>query len=142
MKSLQRFFSILVACMVFLSTTAFATPRASEQIYRYYLDAGSDADNHIIVDFSIGATGMMDRIGVESVVIYKRTTGWEFVDRYNSEDTDMYGTELSVSDEPSYANSLYFPSEANQEYQVTVTVFAEDYEGGSDSRSGTFTVET
>ena len=89
--------------MVFLSTTAFATPRASEQIYRYYLDAGSDADNHIIVDFSIGATGMMDRIGVESVVIYKRTTGWEFVDRYNSEDTDMYGTELSVSDEPSYA---------------------------------------
>lgn len=143
MKVFRRCASMILACVILLGTSAYAVSRSSEQIYRYYLDAGSGDNGLIAVDFTISATGTMKNIGAESIVIYKKAAiGWEFVERYNADDVDMEGNAMSISDSAHYGTTIFHQGEPNQEYIVTVTVFAEDYEGGSDSRSGTFTVET
>lgn len=143
MKIFRRCASMILACVILLGTSAYAVPRASEQIAMYYLDAGSGGNGLIAVDFTISATGTMKNIGAESIVIYKKAAiGWEFVERYNADDVDMEGNAMSISDAPHYGTTIFHQGEPNQEYQVTVTVFAEDYEGGSDSRSKTFTFET
>ena len=143
MKFLKRCLAIYSLCAVLLVTSALASVKASEQIYRYYMNVTPGSNGTIYVDFSISATGIMKNIGAESIIIYKNGTyGWEYVDRLDAEDVDMDGTAMSASDLPHYGGTIKYPGEINQEYRVIVTVFAEDYEGGSDSRSKTFTVET
>lgn len=139
MRRFRRYLSIAMLCIAVLSTSAFAATKASEQIYRYYLNAGAgDNSGLIIVDFSITATGTMKNIGAESIVIFEQGDhGWEVVESYDSDDPDM-----STSDQTHYGSSIHYQGESGREYRVIVTVFAEDYEGGSDSRSGTFTVKT
>lgn len=97
----------------------------------------------ILVDFTINGTDIMKNIGAESIVYYKwGTFGWEYIDQYDADDTDIWGEEMSVSDAPHYGTTIRYQGEPNQEYLVTVTVYAEDYDGGYDSRSKSFTVET
>lgn len=143
MKFLKRCLAISSLCVVLLVTSVLASVKASEQIYRYYLNATSGSNGTIYVDFSISATGIMKHIGAESIVIYKDSAyGMEYVDRLDSDYVDMNGTEMSISDFAYHAGTITYPAESNEEYIVIVTVFAEDYSGGYDSRSATFTVET
>ena len=143
MKLFKRCLAISSLCVVLLVTSVFASVKASEQIYRYYLNVTSGSNGIIYVDFSISATGIMKNIGVESIAIYKNGAhGWEYVDRLEAGDVDMDGMELSVSDMPHHGGTIKYPGGSNQEYQVIVTVFAEDYNNDSDSRSKTFIVET
>ena len=41
---------------------------------------------------------------------------------------------------PKYGNTVYFQGVSGEQYQIIVTIFAEDENGDSDSRSKTFTV--
>ena len=86
MKVFRRCASMILACVILLGTSAYAVSRSSEQIYRYYLDAGSGDNGLIAVDFTISATGTMKNIGAETIVTESPD---EFEQLYALQDTSV-----------------------------------------------------
>lgn len=136
MKQIKRCVSILLACMCLLTSTAFATEKASEQISSYSMYVAPMGNGQLGMDFSITAPGFMEEIGAESITVYEITpSGHKLRAEYTKDDPGMIRTDEWVQ-----ANTIYFDGVAGRTYYVTITVFATDYNGGSDSRSKSFTV--
>ena len=136
MKKFIRVLTLVLACTLFTSTAAFATTKASEQIARYDLDAKAIGNGEIAIKASITGTNIMREIGVESINIFTRGTyGIELVESYDKDDAGM-----TNSNSGGYTDTIYFSGEPGVLYQIVVTVFAEDRDGESDSRSQTFSV--
>ena len=136
MKQIRRCVSILLACMCLLTSTAFASENASDQIVAYSIYVEPAGDGQIGMEFSISARGFMEEIGAESITIYEITpTGRKLKADYTKDDPGMIATDAWV-----HLNTFYFDGVAGKTYYVTVTVFATDYDGGSDSRTKSFTV--
>lgn len=136
MKRVKGFISVVLVCALFTATSIPALARASSQIDAYYMDVTSTGNGEIAIMFSVTGNGMMDRLGAESIRIFERGTyGWELADSFDEDDPNMVGT-----NSPKYGNTVYFQGEPGEQYQVIVTIFAEDENGDSDSRSKTFTV--
>ena len=88
------------------------------------------------MDFSITAPYYMEEIGAESITVYEITSsGRKLRAEFTKDDDGMIETDSWFQ-----ANTLYFDGVAGKTYYVTITVFATDYDGGSDSRSRSFTV--
>lgn len=131
MKRIMRCIPILLVCALLMATTSFATTKASEQIASYSIYAAPMGNGKIGIDFSITATGIMKEVGAESIFIYKLGThGYELVESYSKDDPGM--TETNTWE---YGNSILFQGVSGGDYQITVSVFAEDMNGDSDSRS-------
>lgn len=108
--------------------------RASAQIAVYGMDAISE-HNDVIVDFTITGSGRMEKIGCESIYIYKLVDGRWVLTHSRAENDDG----MSKTDAYFHTNILYFPCEEFEAYKVVVTVFAKN-EKGRDSRSKTIYV--
>lgn len=136
MKQVRRCVSILLVCVFLLTSTAFASTKASEQISSYRIYVAPAGDGQIGMEFSITAPNFMEEIGAQNIFIYE-VSGTNMILRahYTKDDPGMIRTDSWVQ-----ANTLYFNGVAGKTYYVTVTVFATDYDGGSDSRSKSFTV--
>jgi len=129
----RRLISLLMAgvCMFLLVIPAFATAKASNQIYMYDI-AVTPVSGTLNIKFSINAKAKMNEIGCESIYIYKKSgSSWVLVDSLDENDSGM-----SRSDTYSHKNTIYYDSESGVEYKVVVTVFAED-DSARDSRSRT-----
>ena len=138
MKALKHCLVVVLTCMTILATTIPASARASDQIYRYYLDATHMGGGTIAIDFSVSAIDIMYRLGAESITVLERTTyGWDIAAEYDVDDSKM-----SAYDMPRHGDTIYYYGDVGKEYMVSITIFAEDYSGGYDSRSATFTVYT
>ena len=136
MKQVRRCVSILLACMCLLTSTAFASEKASDQIVSYFMYAAPMGNGEIGIDFSITATAKMEEIGAESITVYEITpSGYKLRAEYTKDDPGMIRTDSWVQ-----TNTVYFDGVAGKTYYITVSVFATDYNGGSDSRSKSFTV--
>lgn len=136
MKQIRLCVSILLACLCLLTCTAFATEKASDQITMYSIYVAPAGDGQIGMEFTITAPRIMEEIGAESITIYEITpSGYELRAEYTKDDSGIIATDAWVK-----ANTLYFDGVAGKTYYVTVTVFATDYNGGSDSRTKSFTV--
>lgn len=136
MKQIRRCVSILLACMCLLASTAFASENASDQIVAYSIYVEPVGNGQIGMEFSISAPYFMEEIGAESITIYEITpTGQKLRAEYTKDDPGMIATDAWV-----HLNTFYFDGVAGKTYYVTVTVFATDYDGGSDSRTKSFTV--
>ena len=61
MRQIKRCVSIFLACMCLLTSTAFATIKASEQISSYSIYAAPAGDGQIGVEFSITGTHKTER---------------------------------------------------------------------------------
>lgn len=133
----NRFFALACAalCALLLTVPAFAAvTRASDQIDRYTITATAKTGKIEIV-FSVTGSKTMDKLGCESIYIYKAVgSGWSCTDSFSEDDTGM-----SKSNTRTYKNTITWDSEAGTEYRVVVTVFAED-SAGRDTRTQTFTV--
>lgn len=135
MKFYKRIAFLITICIFSLTAFANASTYASAQITSYAINAGSSSNGEIFVDFAITGAGLMKKIGAERIAIYERTSsGWESVVTYQEDDDGM-----STYDDYIFGNSIYYPAVSGVEYQVIVTVFAEDYGGGFDSRTRFFT---
>ena len=138
MKTLKRCLAVVLTCMTILATTVPASARASDQIYRYYLDAGHLGGGVVAVDFSVSAIAVMHHLGAERITVTERTDfAWEIVAEYEADDPKMSAYDLSR-----HGDTIYYYGDVGKEYMVSITIFAEDYSGGYDSRSATFTVYT
>ena len=132
----KRFVTLLMAavCMFLLAAPAFATEtRASEQINSYSMTVTPKA-NALSVYFSVSGNSIMNKIGCESIKVYKLSNSrWVLTETWYEDDTGMSRSGIAM------ANTIYCDGEADVEYKVVVTIFAEN-DAGRDTRSQTFYV--
>lgn len=119
-----------------LTVPAYAAVKESHQISSYSIDALPASNSRIAVEFSVVANYQMTKIGAESIVIYENEgTYWQYVKTFTQSDSGM-----TRNNAFNYGNTVYYSGTPGKEYRVSVTIFAEDSSGGSDSRSESFYV--
>ena len=79
-----------IICMLTFVIPSFASePYASQQIRSYSISASS-SDNYIDVEFDVTGAGRMEKIGCESIYIYRQSgSRWILVDRVTEEESGM-----------------------------------------------------
>ena len=128
----------LILSIVFIATLGIPVlaveSRESAQIAVYGMDV-TPISGELAVDFSITGSGRMEKIGCESIYIYKLVDSrWVLTDSQTENDTGM-----SKTSKVAHGNTISFAGTAGTEYMVVVTVFAED-DAARDTRSQTFYV--
>lgn len=135
MKKLKRTLALTLISLFCLTAAAQAATQASAQIAKYAMNAGAYSTGEILVDFSITGCGIMKKIGAEKIEIYDlEYSSTDPVKTFREDDAGM-----SLEDDYTHVNTIHYWGIVGHRYKVIVTVFAEDYEGESDSRSKTFT---
>lgn len=135
MKKFRRTFLLALISVFCVTAAAQAVTDASAQIASYAINSGSISDGEIFIDFSITGAGNMKKIGAEQIDIYDLNSSIVFPVKTFSEDDDG----MSVYNDYICNGSIYYQGIIGHTYRVVVTVFAEDYNGDSDSRTKTFT---
>lgn len=133
MKMFRRMVGLILMSSFLLATSAFAATRASEQIRSHSISVTANGGGEIAIEVSVSALGLMNQIGVEEIRIYENET--QLVESFNKDDPGM-----SKENATFYANTIFFDGKSGTKYRVEVTIFAEDMNGGSDSRSKTVTL--
>ena len=135
MKKLKRTLALTLFFLFCLTAAAQAATQASAQNAKYAMNAGAYSTGEILVDFSITGCGIMKKIGAEKIEIYDlEYSSTDPVKTFREDDAGM-----SLEDDYTHVNTIHYWGIVGHRYKVIVTVFAEDYEGESDSRSKTFT---
>ena len=131
----SRFLALILVFVLMLSLPAFATEdRASDQIARHDIKV-TPMDGQIVIKASIYGMGVMNKIGRESIYVFKEYgSGWISTDWLLEDDYNMYRTNSS-----GHAANFFFDSEEGVKYRIEITLFAEDDEG-RDTVSQTFYV--
>lgn len=110
---------LIALCVIGMAVPAFA--RASDQIGSYSV-AVYTLKGQIAVEFSVLGNRQMEKIGCESIYLYKKVDDdWVFVESRFENDKDMSDTKTG-----SHTADIYFSTKAGTEYKVVTTIFAED----------------
>ena len=136
MKS-KKFFSIVlsVICVVVLCVPVRAVEsRASAQIASYAMDVYPKS-GYFSVYFSVTGAGEADKLGCESIYVYKMVDyDWVLVEKETKLEDD---TGMSKENAYYYSNSIRCNWERGVTYKIEVTIFAENSDG-RDTRSDVF----
>ena len=143
MKKIKSCICLILVCAFFMASATLASARASGLMGKdgwlidiYDMNVTTMDDGGIAIKFSVIGTFIMNRLGAESIYIYENNAGnWRLADSFDKDDPNM-----SDFNAVKYGNTVYFYGEPGKEYKIVVTIFAEDQEGESDSRSKTFYV--
>lgn len=138
MKS-KKFFAVILSilCIAVLCVPVSAIEsRASAQIAVYSMKVTPITDA-LSVRFSVTGAGVVDKLGCESIYVYKLVASrWVLVPSQTKlEDDDG----MSATNTYGHVNSIHCSSESGVAYKVVVTIFAENSKG-RDTRSETFYV--
>ena len=140
MKHKRAISFVLVLMLIFaMSVSAFAIEgRASDQIHMTSINVISKLSK-VIVSTTIFGTNTMNKIGTESIYVWKQVSdGWLLI--YDlKEDEDYEEEHMFDEDTIGFGEDYYFDSVAGVNYRVDVTLFAED-DRGRDTVSGTYYV--
>ena len=127
-----RILSLALAVVMLLSVPAFAIGyRASDQLAKHSISILADP-GEIYIYTSVTGTDTMNKIGCESIVVYRQVGSYWVIDYSYDEDDDN----MSNTNSMFYTYSHFLDSIEGAYYMVEVTVFAEDDEG-RDTRSKT-----
>ncbi len=122
-----------IICIVALCVPVHAAEtRASDQIAVYKMKV-NPISGAMAVYFSVTGPGDVDKLGCESILVYKMV------------DMDWVLTEIKLENYPGmsntniyhHANSILCDSERGEAYKIVVTIFSENSKG-RDTRSQTF----
>ena len=124
-----------VICLVTLYVPARAVEsRASEQIDAYAMQVDPQS-GYFAVFFSVTGAGKANKIGCESIYVYKMVDfDWVLVKKETKLEDD---TGMSKEDAYHYSNSIRCNWERGVTYKIEVTIFAENSKG-RDTRSQVF----
>ena len=124
-----------VICIIVLVIPSFAVDtRASDQIKLYGMEVYT-GDGTLDIEFYISGKGVMDKIGCESIYLYKKINGgWSYVTHLLENYSGMSETNAGA-----HGNNIYIDCDDGIEYKVVVTLFAEN-SAGRDSRTDVFFV--
>lgn len=122
-----------IVCVVTLCTPVCAVEsRASDQIAVYKMKVNPQS-GYLAVYFSVTGPGNVDKLGCESIYVYKmEDMDWVLVETRLEDDSGM-------SEENTYhhTNSIHCSSERGEAYKIVVTIFSENSKG-RDTRTETF----
>lgn len=137
MKKCRICAAIFALALLFSITATAVAPRASNQIGSYDIIVTPQGRGKISIDFSVDGVGSMRNIGASKIVVYQSqgSSTWRTVKVF-----DKFDSGMTKSDINKYGSTVYFSGVSGEDYRVTVTIFAEDYSGNSDSRTQTFYV--
>lgn len=131
----KRFLSVVLSiiCVVTLCIPAMAAEvRASDQIAVYGMKV-TPHSGYFSVYSSVTGAGYVDKLGCESILVYKMVNmEWVLVEIKLEDYPGM-----SSKDTYHHANSVRCSSERGESYKIVVTIFAENSKG-RDTRSETF----
>ena len=130
-------FVVALALVFSFSVSAFAMEsRASDQISAFSMSVTSKLSK-VIVSTIIFGTHPMNKVGTESIYVWRETDdGWRLIFDIHEDDEDE---NMFVENKVSFSEDYYFDSVAGVNYRVDVTLFAED-DRGRDTVSGTYYV--
>lgn len=137
----KRIVSFVLALVLttLLATVAVATEvRASALIISHSCSASAGTDGEMDVTFSITGKKIMSTIGAKSIYFYaKNGNTWKFDKLYT-----QYYVGMSAENRLTHGNTITYQGKAGTEYKIVVTLFVEDAEGATDSRTYTKYVST
>lgn len=137
----KRIVSFVLALVLttLLATVAVATEvRASALIVSHSCSASAGTDGEMDVTFSITGKKIMSNIGAKSIYFYvKNGNTWKFDKLYT-----QYYIGMSAENKLTHGNTITYQGKAGTEYKIVVTLFVEDSEGATDSRTYTKYVNT
>ncbi len=137
----KRIVSFVLALVftTLLATVAVATEvRASALIVSHSCSASAGTDGEMDVTFSITGKKIMSTIGAKSIYFYvKNGNTWKFDKLYT-----QYYIGMSAENKLTHGNTITYQGKAGTEYKIVVTLFVEDSEGATDSRTYTKYVNT
>ena len=81
---------LTIVCLLAFAIPSFASePYASQQIMSYSISASS-SNNYIDVEFDVTGAGRMEKIGCESIYIYRQSgSRWILYDSFTENDSGM-----------------------------------------------------
>lgn len=125
----------VIACILTLAIPASAAEyRASNQISEYNITV-TPVSHALNVRFSVSGSGIMDKVGCESIDVYEKSgSRWKLTESWDEDDTGM-----SRYNSYSQMNTISCDGEAGVDYKVVVTIFAEN-DAGRDTRTKTIYV--
>lgn len=122
---------LVLLCMAMLcSIPAYAVEaRASDRIYHSSASLAKKSDGDFSVYFSVRATGIMEKIGANSVEVQRKTiTGWVTEYTFNTSNTPA----LQRENRDQYSAVLtYSPLFTGKEYRAVVMIYVKDATGTS-----------
>ena len=123
---------LTIVCLLAFAIPSFASePYASQQIMSYSISASS-SNNYIDVEFDVTGAGRMEKIGCESIYIYRQSgSRWILDDSFTENDSGMI-----ASNTVSHSNVISSSCSSESKYKVVVTIFAEN-SAGRDTRTQT-----
>lgn len=130
-KRTLRLFTLIIVCVLMLSSVAFAAMNASEYINVTSAWITRDG-NTVKVNFYIIGTGQMDMIGVKQVYLYELNGyTWSLVKTFDYTDPQYTATMVNYN---SGAKAAYLPyyGSAAKSYFADCRFYAEK-NGGSDT---------
>lgn len=133
----KKFMRIILSmiCVVSLCIPVSAVDsRASAQIAVYGMDV-TPHSGYFSVYFSVTGPGNVDKLGCESIYLYKMVNSrWIPVDEETKLEDDPGMSSTNTYD---HTNSVHCNTESGEAYKVVVTIFSENSKG-RDTRSQTF----
>ena len=131
----KKIFSFVLAVLMMMS---FSVPmyavetRASDQLAVYDIHVKALTDK-IAVYVTVTGNGIVDKIGCESIDVYKLVgSNWVWTESKTEDDDNMSSTDIYA-----HADTIYCTGDYGVHYKVVVTIFAENSKG-RDTRSETF----
>ncbi len=137
----KRMISLILALALialFATNAAAMGMRASLLIASHSCSARAGTDGEMDVTFSITGKKIMSTIGAKSIYFYvKNGNTWKFDKLYT-----QYYTGMSAENKLTHGNTITYQGKAGTEYKIVVTLFVENSEGATDSRTYTKYVNT
>jgi hypothetical protein len=126
-----RLLALIIVLTLILSTTAFATLKASAYIAATNTWISRDGDT-VTVNFYVVGTNIMDMIGVKKIYLYEKTGNtWYLVETYDYTDTN-YAAEMMGYNSGFKSGGVDYSGSASKCYYADVRFYAERA-GGSDT---------
>lgn len=137
----KRMISLILALALialFATNAAAMGMRASLLIASHSCSARAGTDGEMDVTFSITGKKIMSTIGAKSIYFYvKNGNTWKFDKLYT-----QYYIGMSAENKLTHGNTITYQGKAGTEYKIVVTLFVENSEGATDSRTYTKYVNT
>ena len=122
--------TLLLLTMLIVSASA-AEARASDLILNRSCKVTAADSGKIAVNFSV-----VSRLGAQSMKFYSQNgSSWTFEDSYGQYDSGM-----SISNNYTFDNTVYYQGTSGVKYKVVVTLFATNSSGTTDTRNYTLYV--
>ena len=127
--------TLLLLTMLIVSASA-AEARASDLILNRSCIVTAADSGKIAVNFSVTTSGIVSRLGAQSMKFYSQNgSSWTFEDSYGQYDSGM-----SISNNYTFDNTVYYQGTSGVKYKVVVTLFATNSSGTTDTRNYTLYV--